>query len=202
MEEWIDKIPALLMMWYSGSEGGHAFADVLLGKTDASGRLPFSIPRSEEHLPFLDVEASSIKYDRWFGQRLLDKLGEPARFSLGYGLSYTLFEASDLSVVKSSPKSEEVVVRATISNTGARAGRYIAQAYGLTDGGDFPGRVLLGFKSVDIEAGQSAEVQVVCSTRPLQRWQNGGFVPAAGELEIELAAYSGDGDALKICVSL
>ena len=55
MEEWVDKVSALLMMWYSGSEGGHAFADVLLGNTDASGRLPFSIPRSEEHLPFLDV---------------------------------------------------------------------------------------------------------------------------------------------------
>lgn len=43
MEEWIDKVPAVLMMWYSGSEGGHAFADVILGKVDASGRLPFSI---------------------------------------------------------------------------------------------------------------------------------------------------------------
>ena len=202
MEEWVDKIPALLMMWYSGSEGGHAFADVLLGKTDASGRLPFSIPRSEEHLPFFDVEASSIKYDRWFGQRLLDKLGEPARFSLGYGLSYTSFRASALTAVQSSPHEEELAVKATISNIGPRAGRYVAQVYGLTDGDDFPGRVLLGFKPVDLEAGQSAEVQVVCSTRPLQKWQTGGFVPASGELEIELAAYSGDEQALKICVSL
>jgi len=202
MEEWVDKIPALLMMWYSGSEGGHAFADVLLGKTDASGRLPFSIPKSEDHLPFLDIEASSIKYDKWFGQRLLDRLGESARFSLGYGLSYTSFKASGLSAVESSQNSEEVLVQATITNTGNRAGRYVAQAYGLTDGGDFPSRVLLGFKPVDVEAGQSAEVQVVCSTRPLQKWQNEGFIPATGELEIELAAYSGDGDALKICVSL
>lgn len=201
MEEWIDKIPALLMTWYSGSEGGHALADVLLGKMDASGRLPFSIPRSEEHLPFLDVEASSIKYDRWFGQRLLDKLGEPARFPLGYGVSYTSFKASGLSAVRSSPH-EEFIVRATVSNTGERAGRHVAQVYGLTDGNDFPSRVLLGFKSVDLEIGQSAEVQVVCSTRPLQRWQNGGFIPANGELEVELATYSGDREALKICVSL
>ena len=202
MEEWVDKIPALIMMWYSGSEGGHAFADVLFGKTDASGRLPFSIPRSEEHLPFLDVEASSIKYDRWFGQRLLDRLGEPARFPLGYGLSYTSFKASDLSTVKSSPDKEEVVVRASVSNVGGKAGRYIAQVYGLTDGNEFPARVLLGFKPLDLEAGQSAEVQVVCSTRPLQKWQDGGFVSASGELEIEWAAHSGDEEALKICVSL
>jgi len=202
MEEWVDKVPALIMMWYSGSEGGHAFADVLFGKTDASGRLPFSIPRSEEHLPFLDVEASSIKYDRWFGQRLLDRLGEPARFPLGYGLSYTSFKASDLSTVKSSPDKEEVVVRASVSNVGGKAGRYIAQVYGLTDGNEFPARVLLGFKPLDLEAGQSAEVQVVCSTRPLQKWQDGGFVSASGELEIEWAAHSGDEEALKICVSL
>jgi beta-glucosidase len=189
-------------MWYSGSEGGHAFADVLLGKTDASGRLPFSIPRSEEHLPFLDVEASSIKYDKWFGQRLLDRLGKRARFPLGYGLSYTSFKASGLTVVQSSPLKEEVIMQATVSNTGKRTGRQIAQVYGLTDGDDFPGRVLLGFKPVDLEAGQNAEVQIACSTRPLQKWQNGGFVPASGELEIELAAYSGDEEALKVCVSL
>lgn len=93
-------------------------------------------------------------------------------------------------------------MRATVSNTGERAGHHVAQVYGLTDGNDFPSRVLLGFKPVDLKIGQSAEVQVVCSTRPLQRWQNGGFIPANGELEVELAAYSGDGEALKICVSL
>jgi beta-glucosidase len=103
-----------------------------------------------------------------------------------------------LYAVQSLPHKEEAVVRATVTNTGERKGRYVAQVYGLTDGVDVPGRVLLGFKPVDLEAGESAEVQVVCSTRPLQKWQNGGFVPATGELEIELAAYSGDEEALKV----
>ena len=93
-------------------------------------------------------------------------------------------------------------MRATISNTGERAGRFVAQVYGLTDGNDFPGRVLLGFWPVDLEAGQSKEVQVVCSTRPIQKWRSGGFVPASGELKVELAAYSGDEQALAICISL
>lgn len=204
MEEWIDKVPAVLMMWYSGSEGGHAFADVLLGNVDASGRLPFSIPRSEEHLPFLDVEASSIEYDRWFGQRLLDKLGEPARYPLGYGLSYTSFEASDLSAgnAESQQQHEKFTVRAKISNVGTRAGRYIAQVFGLTNGDDFPPRVLLGFKPIDLEHGQSNVVEISCSTRPLQRWKDGAFILTDQEFDIELASSSGDSGALKARVHL
>jgi beta-glucosidase-like glycosyl hydrolase len=204
MEEWVNKIPAVLMMWYSGSEGGHSFADVLLGNVDASGRLPFSIPRSEDHLPFLDVEASSIEYDRWFGQRLLDKLGEPARYPLGYGLSYTSFEASDLSVDKavSQQHDEKITVKAKISNVGDRAGRYIAQIYGLTNGNDFPSRVLLGFKPIDLASGQSKVVEILCSTRPLQRWREGTFVLVDQELDIELASSSGDSGALKARVHL
>ncbi|KAM0700529.1 hypothetical protein Q7P35_012250 [Cladosporium inversicolor] len=187
VEEWIDKVPAALMMWYSGSEGGHAFADVLLGKVDASGRLPFSIPRSEEHLPFLDVEASSIEYDRWFGQRLLDKLGEPAR----YPPRTWAFQ-----------HGEEFTVRAKISNIGTRAGRYITQVYGLTNGDDFPSRVLLGFKPIDLESEQSNVVEILCSTRPLQRWEDGAFVLVDQEFDIELASSSGDAGALKTRVRL
>lgn len=203
MEEWVDKVPAVLMMWYSGSEGGHAFADVLLGNVDASGRLPFSIPRSEEHLPFLDVEASSIEYDRWFGQRLLDKLGESARYPLGYGLSYTYFEASNLSVDKAAQQeNERFTIRANISNVGTRAGRYVAQVYGLTNEKDFPSRVLLGFKPIDLEQGQSNVVEVSCSTRPLQRWKDGTFVTVDQEFDIELASSFGDSGALKARVQL
>lgn len=191
------------MMWYSGSEGGHAFADVLLGNVDASGRLPFSIPKSESDLPFLDVEARSIEYDRWFGQRLLDRRGVDARFPMGYGLSYTSFEASKLSVDASSVKrgSEDFVVRATVKNTGQRSGRYIAQVYALTDDANLAPRVLLGFKPVDVGAGQSQDVEVVCSTRPLQLFKDGSFVMTNGEVSIELATYSGERGCLKKQVS-
>ncbi|KAK7424120.1 hypothetical protein QQX98_000730 [Neonectria punicea] len=96
VEEWKDAVPALVVSWYSGCEGGHALADVLLGRFDASGRLPFSIPKDEAHLPFFDIEASEIHYDRWFGQALLDKLGVEASYPLGFGLSYTTFRTSDM----------------------------------------------------------------------------------------------------------
>ncbi len=62
------------------------------------GRLPFSVPTSEDHLPFFDRTATAITYDKWFGQRLLDRDGHAAAFPLGFGLSYTEFALSDLSV--------------------------------------------------------------------------------------------------------
>ena len=74
------RSPATSIMWYAGMEGGHALADVLSGRQNPSGRLPFSIPTSEEHLPFFDRDATSITYDRFHGQRLLDRLGVDAAY--------------------------------------------------------------------------------------------------------------------------
>lgn len=63
MESWRSHVPALLVGWYSGSEGGHALGDVLTGITDASGRLPYSVPTTEEHLPYFDKDATRIEYE-------------------------------------------------------------------------------------------------------------------------------------------
>ena len=91
-ESWRAGVPAVVMMWYAGMEGGHALADVLRGAQNPSGRLPFSIPTSEAHLPSFDREATAITYDHFHGQRLLDRLGVSAAFPHGYGLSYTSYE--------------------------------------------------------------------------------------------------------------
>ncbi|MEU4236030.1 glycoside hydrolase family 3 C-terminal domain-containing protein [Actinoplanes sp. NPDC026619] len=193
-EEWRDEVPAVVIGWYSGVEGGHALADVLLGKADAAGRLPYSIPVSEEHLPFFDRNARSIVYDRWFGQRLLDRDGHAAAFPLGFGLSYTTFALDRL--VLSPVAGEGFTATVRVTNTGERAGRHVVQLYGVVEADDFPRRVLLGFAPVEVAAGESVEVAVTGSTRPLQRWVSGGFVPAAADVTIEAAAYSGDPSAV------
>ncbi|MCD0483583.1 glycoside hydrolase family 3 C-terminal domain-containing protein [Streptacidiphilus sp. ASG 303] len=69
------RVPALLMLWYAGMEGGNALADVLLGRCDAAGRLPFSVPEHTDHLPPFDRDARIAHYDLWHGQRLLDRRG-------------------------------------------------------------------------------------------------------------------------------
>jgi beta-glucosidase len=202
IEEWNNKAPAILMGWYAGSEGGHALADVLLGHTNPSGRLPFSIPSSEEHLPYFDINAKKITYDRWHGQHLLDKLGVEAAFPFGFGMSYTSFAVSGLQVGAVDSDGETVEVKVSVENTGEREGRFVAQVYGLTEQTNFPKRVLLGFKPVDLKARESKEVSVSASLRPLQRWVDGGFVLPIDEATIEVAAFAGDPDAVRAVAKL
>ena len=201
-EEWRHSVPAILLSWYSGAEGGHALADVLLGRIDASGRLPFSIPTSEDHLPFFDPGATAITYDKWFGQRLLDRDGHAAAFPLGFGLSYTTFALSD--AVLGDLDGEHVDVTVTVRNTGPRSGRHVVQVYGRPQnaGDDFPARVLLGFASVGLGPGEARRVTVNASTRPLQRWTSAGFAPASARVQIEIAAHTGDPGALLLDLAL
>jgi beta-glucosidase len=200
-EEWRHAVPAVLLSWYSGSEGGHALADVLLGHVDASGRLPFSIPATEEHLPFFDRNATAITYDKWFGQRLLDRDDHAAAFPLGFGLSYTSFALSDLSVDQLVGDTFEAAV--TVTNTGQRAGRHVVQLYGRLDAGDdFPSRVLLGFGTVGLAPGDTTRLHLTGSTRPLQRWTERGFEAAAPSVIVEAAGYAGDPDSLATPLAL
>jgi beta-glucosidase len=191
-EEWRDAVPAVLLAWYSGSEGGHALADVLLGAVDTAGRLPFSIPTSEEHLPPFDPDAAAVTYDRWFGQRLLDRLGVPAAFPLGFGLSYTSFALGDLVLGRVEGDGAEATV--TVSNTGDRDGRTVVQVYGDAVGGDddLPARALLGYTAVPLAAGEERAVTVRLSLRPLQRWTPAGWVPGCERVLLRAAAHAAD----------
>ncbi|KAH8648837.1 glycoside hydrolase superfamily [Ilyonectria robusta] len=207
LEDWKSKTPALLMSWYAGSEGGHALADVLLGRVDASGRLPFSIPQDESHLPYYNIEASEISYDRWFGQHLLDKLGVAASFPFGFGMSYSTFGISDLHIAMlgsgiASNNREYFLVHLKVANTGNRDGRYIAQVYGKPNQPDFPSRVLLGFSPVDLAVGESKSVLIDASLRPLQRWVEGKFTLPSGPVVVEVASFASDPGALRSTIDL
>ncbi|WP_282947574.1 glycoside hydrolase family 3 C-terminal domain-containing protein [Cellulomonas endometrii] len=177
-ESWRHDVPAVVMAWYSGMEGGHALADVLLGRVDPSGRLPFSVPTTEDHLPFFDRDATAIRYDRWHGQRLLDRLDVEPAYPLGFGLSYTTFTLADAVAARTDDETAEVTV--TVANTGTRDGRHVVQVYGAVAGdGHEPERHLLGFAPVDVAAGSSARVTVLVSLRPLTRWD-----PSTEELRL------------------
>ncbi|KZZ96266.1 Glycoside hydrolase, superfamily [Ascosphaera apis ARSEF 7405] len=202
IENWKHKVPAIVISWYSGCEGGNALADVLLGKVDACGHLPFCIPTSEKHLPDFDAETTKIKYDRWYGQALIDKLGVKAAYPLGFGLSYTRFETSNINA--KSENKDTVEVSFTVKNVGDRAGRFVAQVYGcpVPVNPDYPARQLLGFKPVDLKAGESKDVTIVASLRPLQKWDNGKWPLRSQEAVIEVAAFSGDEKAISQKITL
>ncbi|MER6816231.1 fibronectin type III-like domain-contianing protein [Spirillospora sp. NPDC000708] len=112
------------------------------------------------------------------------------------GLSYTTFTLADLTV--GALDGDAFTATVTVTNTGARAGRHVVQLYGrpVGAGEDFPSRALLGFAAIGLEPGASARVTVPASTRPLQRWTSGGFVPASPVAVVEAASHTGDPGAL------
>ena len=83
-EAWREQVPAILMLWYPGMEGGHAFADVLLGRVNPSGKLPLTFPHRAQDLPFFDRDATAITYDLWHGYRKLEHDGSEPAFPFGF----------------------------------------------------------------------------------------------------------------------
>jgi beta-glucosidase len=197
MEHWRHDIPALVMMWYAGMEGGHALGDVLTGRHNPSGRLPFSIPTDEAHLPSFDRDATAITYDRLHGQRLLDDLGVAAAYPHGFGLSYTTFAIEDVTVGPA--HGGDLTLTARVANTGPRDGRHVVQVYGRRAEGERSGEsFLVGFAPVAVPAGQTVEARVPVSLRPLSAWN-----PARKRLELpdgdvvlEVGAHAHDDAAI------
>ncbi|WP_203788298.1 glycoside hydrolase family 3 C-terminal domain-containing protein [Paractinoplanes rishiriensis] len=154
MEAWRTKVPAILMAWYPGMEGGRAVADVLTGAEEPGGRLPFAIPTSAGHLPFFDAAADRIEYDAWWGQRKLDRDGHPAAYPFGFGLGYTTFDMSLVSV-------HGAVATVDVANTGGRPGSTVVQVYAV---GEVP--QLVGFRRVALDAGAATTVDVDLDLTP------------------------------------
>lgn len=191
---WDAEVAAVLMAWYPGMEGGRAIADVLLGAVEPGGRLPVALPRRREDLPAVDWLARSVEYPRWWGQRWLDRNGVAAAYPFGFGLGYTTFWLGELEV--GPVRDERFAVQLHVANSGRRRGKHVVQVYGLLPGQERPVRVLLGFRAVELEAGESAFVSVECSVRPVLRWEYGRFEAPGGEVGIEVGSWSGDPDAL------
>ena len=207
-EEWRHLVPGLLVSWYNGWANGPALAAVLSGASNPSGRLPWSMPRTEAHLPPFEADTDRVVYDKWFGQRLLDKMGVEAAYPLGYGLSYTQFELDDARVLSHSVAAGgsvpevSIEVDVLVRNIGLEEGWTVVQVYGHPDFGpvpqNFPNRVLVGFKAVKLRAQSSRRLVVSVTLQPLMRWRNGGFVLDAERVVLEIGQYAKDPKSLTI----
>ncbi len=129
-EPWDSSVRAILMSWYPGMEGGHALADILFGTENPSGKLPLTIPKTKDQLPFFDKDAEKITYGYFHGYFLADKERYEVAYPFGHGLSYTSYAYSDLRV-SPSPASEdgEITVSVDVENTGLRSGEEVVQVY-------------------------------------------------------------------------
>jgi beta-glucosidase len=190
MEPWRADVPAIVQLWYPGMEGGHALADVLLGRVDATGRLPCTIPTDADHLPPFDRDADAVTYDRWHGYWRLARDHHDAAYPFGFGLSYATWELGDATLER---EGDELVVRTTLANAGPLDSADVVQVYGGRPADSTrPARRLLGFARVEVPARQTAPVEIRVPLERLRVREGGRWVLHPGTYVLSVGRHSAD----------
>ena len=197
LSRWLDKVPAVLHLYYPGQEGGTAVAQILFGQHDPEGKLPVSFDRSWDESPSakwyhgdpndnttlhtigadgkpLDYTVEHIKYgDKLMvGYRYWTTTGKHPLFPFGYGLSYTTFKFSRLEAPATAASGSTVLVSFDVTNTGSVAGAEVAQLY-VSDPSaqvDRPERELKGFAKVRLAPGETRHVELNLDARAFSYW--------------------------------
>jgi beta-glucosidase len=202
---WLDKVSAVLEVWYPGGRGGPAIANLLTGRANPSGRLPVSFPASLEQLPRPEIvgagangerpaagtkalplpykEGADVGY-RWYARQKAKPL-----FPFGYGLSYASFAYSDFSVTG----GNTITAKFTVRNTSKVAGADVPQVY-LTSLAGAPELRLIGWDKVVLAPGESRQVTVTVDRRLLARFDakaHAWRIPA-GRYGVALGSSSAD----------
>lgn len=197
---WADKVKSVLYMGLPGQAGGAALRDLLFGTANPSGRLAESWPFRYEDCVSSEVYAKTkdARYLEgiYVGYRYYDKAEIPVRFPFGFGLSYTSFEYSDLTVAGRT-------VKLSVTNTGTRAGAdtVLLWVKAPQNGIHRPVRELKAFHKVFLKPGESTSVTFFLTDRDFAVWQEGWISPggiytvSAGPLCAELP-IGGPGTAL------
>ncbi|OCB91388.1 hypothetical protein A7U60_g1342 [Sanghuangporus baumii] len=170
MESWVNDIDGIVLAWYLGNEAGNAIADILWGKVNPCGKLPFTIPKRIEDVPsYLSFgsENGEVVYreDLFVGYKYYQARRISPLFAFGHGLSYSSFSLSDLKITVSCPSNENFAAEVTVKvvNTASVLGSEVIQAYVdlPSNGTTTPKLQLRGFTKVrDLEPG-SSEVGVI-----------------------------------------
>jgi len=206
---WLSQVKSILNMWFPGEEGGAATADLLLGKANPAGRLPFTWPQRldqgvvndaahPERISHAEGDEKTVYSEgifmgyRWYDQQKLTPL-----FPFGYGMSYTLFKYSGLKVKRAGDGGLDV--RFTLQNSGNRAGDEVPQVYlgppdHAPEGAQFAVRALAAFDRVHLDAGQSQTVILHVPRRQLEYWSTAShrWMLAQGQRKVYAGASSRD----------
>lgn len=197
---WLAQTPAVIEAWYPGQRGGEAIANILFGKTNPSGHLPITFPKSPDQLPRpelpgirvpqgqrfdvnYNVEGADVGY-RWVAARKFEPL-----FPFGFGLSYTSFDYSGLSIAG----GKTMQVSFTVRNTGKVAGMAAPQLYLTSAAGQDEVR-LLGFDKVSLAPGESRRVTMTVDPRLLADFDEAahGWRIRAGTYAVKLGSSARD----------
>jgi beta-glucosidase len=192
---WLDEVPATLMVWYPGMEGGAALGDVLTGVREPGGRLPFALPVDETDLVTFDPDADAVVYDLFHGQWKLDRDGVAAHRPFGAGLGYTTLVIDPATVVlgRDAPDATTGSVEVAVDNTGARAGSTVVLLFAGLPGStvERPARRLVGFRRVGAAAGGRTTVAIPFDLTALAIRRDGAWHQEPGTYLLDVGTDAG-----------
>lgn len=200
---WIERVPAVLEAWFSGSETGNALADVVFGAVNPSGKLPFTFPvRLEDNSAHALGEypgTDSVRYNEsiFVGYRWHDKQALKPLFAFGHGLSYTTFSVGNVKADRATlAVNGRIRVSAEVTNTGDRAGAEVVQLYIGDEESSLPRPVkeLKGFEKVSLNPGETQTVTFEITPDMLQYYDDtkGAWVCEPGAFTAYVGVASDD----------
>lgn len=199
---WIEKVPAVIQLWYNSQEQGNALADILFGDENPSGKLPTTFPiRLEDNPAFINYpgENGKVHYGEgiFVGYRYYDKKKISPLFPFGHGLSYTKFKYSNLRVSKKSITPDQTVtVKVDVTNTGKVVGKEIVQLYVRDIKSTFarPEKELKAFEKIELKLKQTKTVTFTLDREAFWYFDTlkNAWSTEAGEFEILVGASSRD----------
>ena len=194
-----ENVPAILDVWFGGSETADALADVLFGDVNPSGKLTMSFPKNVGQVPLYYAAKNTgrpLLEGHWFEKfrsNYLDVDNAPL-YPFGYGLSYTTFEYGPISISKTEvAQNESLTAQVTVTNTGKVAGKEVVQMYlqdvvGTTTR---PVRELKGFDKISLEPGESKVVTFEITPELMSHYNSAlEFVAEPGEFIVSVGSDS------------
>jgi beta-glucosidase len=197
-----ENVPAILNVWFAGSEAGNAIADVLFGDVNPSGKLSATFPRNVGQIPIYYSHKNTgrplgddSKWFQKFRSNYLDVPNSPL-FPFGYGLSYTTFQYSEIKLSNNSmTQTDKITASVEVKNTGNFDGEEVVQLYihdkvGITAR---PVKELKGFEKIMLKKGESKTVSFTISVNDLKFYDNNlNYIAEPGEFELMIGTNSED----------
>jgi len=194
-------VPAIINVWFGGSEAGHAIADVLYGDVNPSGKLSTTFPQNIGQVPIFYNHKNTgrpLPEGKWFQKfrsNYLDVSNDPL-YPFGYGLSYTNFSYSDITLSSSSMKpGQKISASVTVTNNGSRDGKEVVQLYirDIVGTSTRPVKELKGFQKIELKAGASKTVSFDITVNDLKYYNYElKYVAEPGDFKIFIGGNSRD----------
>ena len=200
-------MPAILNVWFGGSEAGYAIADVLFGAVNPSGKLTATWPQNVGQVPIYYAHKNTgrpLAKGKWFEKfrsNYLDVSNDPV-YPFGYGLSYTNFTYGDVKLSSNTLKGNQTLTATvTVTNNGGVAGKEVVQMYihDVVGANTRPVKELKGFDKIELNAGETKTVSFSITTKDLMYYHNDMKNDwESGDFEIMIGANSRDTKMAKV----